>query len=122
MGEPKNAIKMAEKAGQLTPENPTIGFGALSFAYSLMGRYEEALKLLRQLPGSPLFVEQFDNHLRLAILYGELGRIEEAGAEAVEILKLAPNFSVEVYGQRAPHRDPARTERDMAALRKAGLK
>ena len=122
IGEPENAIKMAEKAGQLTPENPTIGFGTLSSAYSLMGRYEKALEFLRQLPGSPLFMGELDNHLALAILHSELDRIEEAKAEAAEVLKLVPDFSVEIYGQRVPYKDPSLAERDMAALRKAGLK
>lgn len=122
MGKPEDAIKMAEKAGQLAPENSTIGFGTLSFAYSLMGRYEEALKLLRPLPGSPLFSEELGNHLRLAILYSELDRIDEAKAEAAEILKLSPSFSVDVYGERIPYKDPAQAERDMAGLRKSGLK
>jgi hypothetical protein len=51
-----------------------------------------------------------------------LGREEESRAEAAEVLKLSPNFSVDVYGERIPYKDPAQAERDMAALRKAGLK
>ena len=50
-----------------------------------------------------------------------LGQEEDARAEAEEILKLAPNFSVEVWGQRSLTKDQAQIERDMAALRKAGL-
>jgi len=60
--------------------------------------------------------------LSLAILYVALGKEEDARAEAEEILKLVPNFSVEVWGQRNPNKDQAQIERDMAALRKAGLK
>jgi len=51
-----------------------------------------------------------------------MGRIEEAEAEAAEILKLVPNFSVDVWGERNPMKDRSQVERDMAALRKAGLK
>ena len=57
----------------------------------------------------------------LASIYSELGREEEARAEAAEILRVAPNFSLEVWRQRAPYKDPAVLERDLAALRKAGL-
>jgi hypothetical protein len=57
----------------------------------------------------------------LAILYVELGQEEEARVEAEEILKLVSNFSVEVWGQRNPNKDQEQIERDMAALRKAGL-
>jgi len=55
-------------------------------------------------------------------MYSELDREEEARAEAAEVLKLLPNFSVDVYGERTTWLDPARAEREMAALRKAGLK
>ena len=45
----------------------------------------------------------------------------EAKAEAAEVLRLSPNFSVDVWGEGVPYKDPAQAERDMAALRKAGL-
>jgi hypothetical protein len=46
----------------------------------------------------------------------------EARAEAVEVLRLNPNFSLEGHKQRMPIKDPAVLERHIAALRKAGLK
>jgi hypothetical protein len=52
----------------------------------------------------------------------ELGKEAEAHAEATEVLRLNPNFSLEVHKQRAPIKDPAVLERHIAALRKAGLK
>ena len=68
----------------------------------------------------------FDNalivHTYLAMLYSEMDLINEAEAEAQKILKLVPNFSVETWGERIPYKDPAQAERDMASLRKAGLK
>jgi len=71
---------------------------------------------------NPSHGDVFDAHLSLAILYVELGQEEEARVEAEEILKLVSNFSVEVWGKRNPNKDQAQIERDMAALRKAGLK
>jgi adenylate cyclase len=61
-------------------------------------------------------------HLTLAAVYSELGREAEARAEAAEVLRLNPHFSLEVLRQRAPIKDPAIRERYLAALRKAGLK
>jgi len=46
----------------------------------------------------------------------------EARAEAAEVLRLNPNYSLEVVRQRSPLKDPAMLERHIAALRKAGLK
>jgi hypothetical protein len=58
----------------------------------------------------------------LAVVYSELGQAAEARAEAAEVLRLNPNFSLEVHKKRAPIKDPVMLERHLAALRKAGLK
>ena len=89
-------------------------------AYAIAGRYEEArAPLQRYLNRYPniLFV-----HLSLAEVYSELGQAQEARAEAAEVLRLSPDFSLEVHRQRMPIKDPAVLERHLAALRKAGLK
>jgi hypothetical protein len=46
----------------------------------------------------------------------------EAWAEAAEVLRINPKFSLEVHKQRVPIKDPAVLECHLAALRKAGLK
>ena len=61
-------------------------------------------------------------HRELAIIYSELNRGEEVGVEAGEVVKLAPDFSLNVHGQRVLYKDRALAKRDRAALRKAGLK
>jgi adenylate cyclase len=58
----------------------------------------------------------------LAAIYGELGREEEARAEAAEILRISPNYSLAVVRARIPYKDPADLERFLDGLRKAGLK
>jgi hypothetical protein len=58
----------------------------------------------------------------LADLYSDLGQEEEARAEAAEILRISPNFSVEDFRQNNAYADRARFERFVANLRKAGLK
>ena len=50
-----------------------------------------------------------------------LDRVDEARAEAAEILKLKPKFSVEGWIKRISWKDKAYTERYADALRKAGL-
>ena len=60
-------------------------------------------------------------HLMLAAVYSELGQAAEARAEVAEVLRLNPQFSLEVHRQRMPIKDPAVLERHIAALRKAGL-
>ena len=60
-------------------------------------------------------------HLTLTAVYSEVGRDAAARAEAAEVLRLNPQFSLEVHKQREPIKDPALLERQLAALRKAGL-
>jgi tetratricopeptide (TPR) repeat protein len=84
------------------------------------GRYEEAITALKRARiGNPEFLGA---PLSLTIAYSESGREEEARAAAAEILRISPKFSLEVWKQRAPYKDPAIVERQLAALRKAGLK
>ena len=63
-------------------------------------------------------------HLGLAIAYIRLGRKEQARSEVAEVLRLSPEFSLEVYRQQAHGRDmdPAIVESDIEALGEAGLK
>jgi hypothetical protein len=60
--------------------------------------------------------------LFLGGIYRELSWEEEARVEAAELLRFNPHYSVEVDRQRLPHKDPAASERHIAALCKAGLK
>jgi len=122
MGRSEDSIALAEKALERNPED-TGALGVLGHAYRLTGRLEEAAAVAAQQVTSRLdFRLSYERHIELTVLYAELGRIEKAKKEAAEILKLVPHFSVEVWGQRAFYTDQAQTDRDMTALRKAGLK
>jgi tetratricopeptide (TPR) repeat protein len=64
-------------------------------AYAVAGRYEEArAPLQRDLSRYPNFLPA---HLMLAVVYSEVGQAAEARAEAAEVLRLNPQFSLEVY-------------------------
>jgi adenylate cyclase len=119
-GRPAEAIEMGEKALRLNPHDPFFSYFILGFAYRLLGRYEEAIAAFKRvLSRNPDFPPA---HTHLLVAYSELGQEVEARAEAAEILKVSPNFSLEGLQQRLPYKDPAETERVLAALRKAGLK
>jgi len=118
IGKPEEGIKLAEKALRLDPRNQVNPLMLLGVSYGLIGRYEEAIAVLkRAISLNPNFMVA---HIALASVYGQSGQEEEARAEAAEVLRLNPKFSLEAWG-RLPYKDPAALERQLVALRKAGL-
>jgi adenylate cyclase len=119
-GRPEEAIGLVEKAMRLNPHYPPSYLFVLGTAYRLMGRYEEAIAAYKKaLTHNSNYSPA---HQFLAAIYSELGREEEARAEVAEVLRISPNFSLEVLRQRLPYKDPADLERLLDGLRKAGLK
>jgi tetratricopeptide (TPR) repeat protein len=120
VGRSEEALEAAAQALRLKPLVPDRHLDSVGAAYDLAGRTEEAIAPLKQ------YLTRYPNilgaHLTLAAVYSELGKEAEARAEAAEVLRLNPKFSLEVHKERAPIKDLAMLERHLAALRKAGLK
>jgi adenylate cyclase len=122
LGRTEEALAAAAQALRLKPETGAVDehLASVGTAYAVAGRYAEArAPLQRFLSHYPNFLPA---HLMLAAVYSELGQATEARAEAAEVLRLNPKFSLEVHQQRMPIKDPVVLERHLAALRKAGLK
>src|SRR3989441_2369265 len=118
-GRPEEAIRLVETAMRLNPCYPASYLWSLGHAYRLAGRYEEAIAALKRvLTRNP---DHLTAHVLLAALYSGLGREAEARAEAAEILRVSPNYSLAVVRQRMPYQDPAELERTLDGLRQAGL-
>ncbi|MBI3800605.1 MAG: tetratricopeptide repeat protein [Deltaproteobacteria bacterium] len=125
VGRTEDALEAAAQALRLKAVPGTTGavdeyLGSVGGAYSLAGQPEEAIVPLQS------YLSRYPNilgaHLTLAAVYSELGQAAEARAEAAEVLRLNPKFSLEIHKQRTPIKDPAMLERHLAALRQAGLK
>jgi adenylate cyclase len=120
VGRVKEALEMVEQALRRKPLIADQHLTPVGITYALAGRPEKAIAPLKQ------YLSRYPNilgpHLTLAAVYSELGREAEARAEAAEVLRINPQYSLEVYRQREPIKDPALLERQVAALRKAGLK
>jgi tetratricopeptide (TPR) repeat protein len=120
IGQTEEALAAIAQVQSLKPAVVDDHLGAIGTAYTVAGRYEEARAPLQR------FLSRYPNilpvHLMLAAVYSELGQTAEAQKEAAEVLRLNPNFSLEMHKQRMPIKDPAVLERHLAALRKAGLK
>ncbi len=122
MGRLEDALEAATQARRLESRSIFL-YGYLyrvGSVYTVAGRYEEARAALRRAHSG--YPNRLDIHLMLAVVYSELGQAAEARAEATEVLRLNPHFSLAVHKQRLPIKDPAGLERRLAALRKTGLK
>jgi adenylate cyclase len=90
-----------------------------AMAAFLLGRYEEAVDLLKQrLARNP--VTDVSRAL-LAASYGHLGRFDEARAAWQEVLQVNPDFSLEYRRKVLPYKSPEDFELIVDGLRKAGL-
>lgn len=124
MGRMEEALQMVEQALRRKPFLVDDHLMTVGVVYLLAGKPTEAIAPLKQ------YLSRFPNilgaHLALASAYSQLGQLVEAQAAAAEVLRINPKFSLEVYKERLPLKDPvkdpARLERSIAALRKAGLK
>jgi adenylate cyclase len=117
---PKEAIPLFEKAIRLNPNGPSWYFQNFGHCYRLTGQYQEAItqykKSLRVAPNN------IGTHYSLAATYSLSGRDEEAHAEAEEVLRINPKFSLEYYAKTLPFKNQAQLDRYIEAMRKAGLK
>ena len=115
-GRNEEAIPEYKKAIRLNPIPPTNYLFGLGIAYCGTGQYEEAIKwcekAVRKDPDS------FLTRLMMTMVYSESGRLENARAEAEEVLRINPKFSVEKWGKASTGPNK---EKFVAALRKAGL-
>ena len=64
----------------------------------------------------------FYNKLTLGACYSLAGREKEAQAEAAEILRINPNYSLERLAKTDPTKNQVAKKQFIDALRKAGLK
>jgi TolB-like protein/cytochrome c-type biogenesis protein CcmH/NrfG len=106
--------KIAIRLNPIPPNNYLFGLGK---SYAMTGQYEEAItwgkKAVRQRPNS------FLAHIMLTEIFSLSGRDEEARAEAAEVIRINPKFSLEKWEKSAKGADKEKT---IDALRKAGLK
>jgi adenylate cyclase len=87
-GDWARGVALAEKAIMLTPDPPGWMHWAPVWNHYRRGEYEAALTraYLASIPG------YYQTHVNFAMIYGQLGRTEEAKAEIDELLKLMPDF------------------------------
>ena len=116
-GRPQEAIGTINKAIRLDPAGEDFYVFFIGAAYVLMGRYQDAIPLLRR--NAAAYPHEPWVHINLIVAYTELGRDKEAHAEAAEVMRISPHFDLASLRRT---KDEATNKRVSDDLRKAGLK
>ena len=125
-GKYEEALSMAKKAVEFEEMSPGPGFDAnfytfLGVPYLMMGQYVEAIAAFKK--AISISLEYMYAHINLTAAYGMAGRMEEARAQAEEVLRINPKTSLESIAKNGYFNyKRADKERFINALRKAGLK
>lgn len=119
-GRPEEAIPLFQKAIRFCPISESTIFLPFGNALRDAGRFEEAVseykKAIQQSPDNILA------HIFLAACYIMMGREKEAHAEASEVLRINPKYSLNSFAKSLSYKDPSQNDKIAGALRKAGLK
>jgi adenylate cyclase len=119
-GEPERAIQVIETHMRYDPFYVAAVPGALGFARYMLKQYSEALPPLREFASRTPNLSQ--GHIWLAANLAQLGRLDEAHAEAAEALRIDPKFTIDGTARRlALNKRPEDAEHVFDGLRKAGL-
>jgi len=118
-GNCERAIKVLEKGFRSSPMPTANYFLVTGIAHFYCKRYEESIPLL--IKSISLEPDDYMGHIFLAASYASVGRDNEAKAEAAEVVRIIPSYSVALSEKRAPNKDPDKNKLLYNALRKAGL-
>jgi TolB-like protein/DNA-binding winged helix-turn-helix (wHTH) protein/Flp pilus assembly protein TadD len=117
----EEAIDLMKKAMRRNPHHPDWYYWNLADAQSLAGRAEEALISINRM--SSIRGKQ-PARRTLALIYVQLGRLDEARAVMAEYLEDNPDFTLTWYRQylqTLPIQDPAIIDGTVDGMRQAGV-
>jgi len=121
-GRPEEAIPILEKALRLDPvgRGTTLLHLHFGIAFQARARVEEAVSAYRK--AIHLAPNNIFAHIHLTAAYSDMGREKEARAEAAEVLRINPKFSVDKFAKVIPGKDQSRVDGCINALHRAELK
>ena len=119
-GEPARATQVIEAHMRYDPFYVPWAPGQLGLARYMLKEYSEALPPLRECTSRAPNMRQ--GHVWLAANLAQLGRLDEAHAEAAEVLRIDPKYTIDGTQRRlALFKRPEDAEHLFDGLRKAGL-
>jgi tetratricopeptide (TPR) repeat protein len=114
-GAPERGLEVINRALRLNPYYPDWYLWYLADAYNALGRAEDVISTVRRMRNPS------EGRRLLAANYAHLGRLDEARAEAREVLRLHPGFTIADWAQRPPYKHREPLERYIEGMRRAGL-
>jgi adenylate cyclase len=118
-GDPASAINVIDAYMRLDPLYRDLALHFLAEAQVSLGQLDAAVATLkRRLERNP---NSETSYALLAACYGHLGRVADARAAWAEVMRIAPNFSIERQRRILPYKNPHDFERRVEGMRKAGL-
>jgi len=119
-GYSRRAVEVLKAYMRLDPFYPPIAPGLLGLAHYMLKQYSQALPLVREcVARSPRYRS---GHVWLAAIHAQLGQLEEARAEAAEVMRLVPNYTIAGIARRTvAFKQADDDEHYFDGLRKAGL-
>jgi len=118
-GRPEEGIPLILEAISLNPGHEAYYQFYLGHAYFLIHRYSQAIEALQKsLNRNPDF---FPSRIILAAVYGEMDQIVFGQDEMKEVMRYAPDGSMEEMRQKLPYKDPAVLKRVLEALAKLDI-
>jgi adenylate cyclase len=118
VGQETRALALFARARKLRPIPSNTMNANMGFVHHLMGQHEQAIQAMNEcLSRAPLA----DAHIRLAAIYADLGRMDEARAEIAHVLAREPDATIKEYTGNLPLPNDARREWYAGLLRTAGL-
>ncbi len=119
VGRPEEALSLAQKAMRFSPLHPSWYVYVAAHANRLLGRHEEAVVLYqRAINQTPRYIFP---HIGLTACYAAMGRLEDARAQAAEVLRIDPRYSIGRYATALTYKHPEHAQYNLDALRAAGL-
>ena len=119
VGQPSKAIEIAKTQMRLDPFHPHFAPLIAGIAYYLLKEYSEAQRWLREATGRAPNHQY--GHAFLAAAYAQLGRVEDARAEAAEVLRVNPKYTIRTQKQVSILKRAEDSDHLIDGLRKAGL-
>jgi adenylate cyclase len=116
----EESIPEYKKAIRLDTIPPNYYLWSLGLAYAWTGQYDEAIKWCEKAVSQQ--PDDIFARIMMTTVYSWSGQDEKARAEADEVLRINPKFSVEKYAEKIKYKNQDDKDRVIEALRKAGLK